>query len=189
MRVPNRLHRARKPQNRVLDGNEAWTDPSIWSEEAEAAFWRQRRRADHEQRARGSHGQSTCLRSFFEIVDLAEGFLTDAGIQIVAIADITGSVAKPCQFTPSFFPTEDGMRARWKRAYAVTHGLRGYEPVILYQVRDEYFVEDGHYRISVLTALGGRTIEAFVRVWNRTIVSAARARPATQSRSPTSTGS
>lgn len=165
MRVSKPLHRARKPQHRVPDGDEAWIDPSIWSEEAEHAFWQSRRRADQERRARGSHGQSTCLRSFFETVDLAEGFLTDAGIQIVAIADITGSVAKPCQFTPSFFPTEDGMRARWKRAYAVTHGLRGYEPVILYQVQDEYFVEDGHYRISVLTALGGRTIEAFVREW------------------------
>lgn len=99
-------------------------------------------------------------------MDLAGGFLKERGIRTVTISHITGSVAKPCQFTPDFRPSEDGMKDRWKRAYSVTHGLRGYQPVTLLQVEDEYFVEDGHNRISVVKALGGETIEANVKEWN-----------------------
>ena len=39
-------------------------------------------------------------------------------------------------------------------------------PVELVQVRDAYFVRDGHHRISVARALGQRDIEAEVMVWH-----------------------
>lgn len=152
-------------RSRGLD-DEAWRDPTIWSDEAEHAFWRQRRKARREQRTRRSHDESQCLKSFFDTIDLADGFVKERGIRTVTISHITGSVAKPCQFTPDFRPSEDGMKDRWKRAYSVTHGLRGYQPVTLLQVEHEYFVEDGHYRISVVKAIGGETIEANVKEWN-----------------------
>jgi hypothetical protein len=38
-------------------------------------------------------------------------------------------------------------------------------PVSLVQVGDEYFVRDGHHRISVAKAFGQETIEARVAVW------------------------
>jgi hypothetical protein len=38
-------------------------------------------------------------------------------------------------------------------------------PVELIQVRDVYFVQDGHHRISVARALGELDIEAKVTIW------------------------
>jgi hypothetical protein len=38
-------------------------------------------------------------------------------------------------------------------------------PVVLVQVGDIYFVEDGHHRISVALAWGEQEIEAEVTVW------------------------
>jgi hypothetical protein len=39
-------------------------------------------------------------------------------------------------------------------------------PVELVQVKDAYFVRDGHHRISVARAMGQRDIEAEVMVWH-----------------------
>ena len=39
------------------------------------------------------------------------------------------------------------------------------EPVQLIQIGDDYFVRDGHHRISVARALGETCIDAEVTVW------------------------
>jgi hypothetical protein len=151
---------------RGLARDALWDDPSIWSEEAEQAFTRARRRADREASAGRRSGQTVTLDLFEHAID-GLGVLSpnDPERQPVSISKIVGSVDKPGSFTRSFNPTDEALRARWKKVYAVTHGLRGYEPVSLYQVGDAYFVVDGHYRISVIASLGGKTIMAEVREW------------------------
>ena len=81
------------------------------------------------------------------------------------IADIIGSVGKGRFFTRSFLPKSSSLRARWKRAFAVAHSLRGYEPIELHQVDGSFYVVDGHFRVSVARALGFETIQALVRRW------------------------
>lgn len=143
-----------------------WDDPSIWSEEAEQAFARARRRADREASAARRGGMTVTLDLFEDVIGrLGVMSPKDVGRQPVPISKIIGSVDKPGSFTRSFNPTDQAQRARWKKVYAVTHGLRGYEPVSLYQVGDEYFVIDGHYRVSVIASLGGDTIMANVQEW------------------------
>jgi hypothetical protein len=44
--------------------------------------------------------------------------------------------------------------------------VAGCKPVQLIQVGAEYYVRDGHHRVSVTRALGQDTIEAEVTVWN-----------------------
>ena len=144
-----------------------WDHPSIWSEAAEQAFDQARRRARREERSAGNDGEgAVCLLDFHEV--LGDGSVLiprERGTKTVPISQIVGSIAKPCWFTRSFRPRREEMRGRWKRAYSVAHGLRGYEPVELYQLGESFFVVDGHFRISVAAAMGSDSVVAHVLQW------------------------
>jgi hypothetical protein len=124
-----------------------------------------RRRARQELKTIERSGSDRCLVSFDAVTAGRLLNRVDRGVGSVLIADVKGSVDKPCKFTPSFYPAEDGMKGRWKRVYGVTHGMIGYHPVDLYLNDDVYFVVDGHYRVSVVKALGGVTIHARIQEW------------------------
>jgi hypothetical protein len=83
----------------------------------------------------------------------------------VPLRRIVGSVGKAQYFTRTLDPATDDIRTRWKRAFALAHGLRGHEPVDLYQVAGDNYILDGHYRISVTRTLGNDTIQVTVRRW------------------------
>lgn len=149
-----------------LSADLRWDHPSLWSEEAEQAFQKARRRAKREERSAGDNEMAVCLVDFHDVV--GEGSLLgprDGGTRSVPIVAIVGSLAKPCWFTRSFNPRRDEMKGRWKRAYSVTHGLKGYESVELYQIGESFFVVDGHFRISVAVAMGSESIAAHVMEW------------------------
>lgn len=158
-------HESSVPPRPEPPTDEAWNHPSLWSDLAEQAFERARHKARREDRYRRSRGENPCMKSFFEV--LGSGIVRPVaeGVRAIDISRIVGSVAKPCAFTRSFQPRSDDLRARWKRAYGITRQLRGYDPVDLYRVGEEFFVEDGHFRISVVKSLGGRSIEASITNW------------------------
>ena len=56
----------------------------------------------------------------------------------------------------------DRSRERWVSIATLRLSDRGLPAVILLQVGEEYFVRDGHHRISVARALGEAFIEAHV---------------------------
>ncbi len=144
-----------------------WNDPSVWSEAAEQAFARARRRARRDSLTGRLFGHRWSLLAF----DQAHGARStpiDLGLRNVPLARIVGSVNKAADFTRSFHPTADSLRGRWKRAYGVAHGMRGYHPVDLYELDDAYFVVDGHFRVSVARSLGATSILARVRSWSQT---------------------
>ena len=60
----------------------------------------------------------------------------------------------------------DRCRERWLRIATARWRGMPLPPVDLVQVRDCYFVQDGHHRISVARALGQTNIEARVTVWH-----------------------
>jgi hypothetical protein len=142
-----------------------WNHPSVWSEEAEQAFIRARRRARRDVWAGRLFGHDWSLRSFDEACCRAVGSPIDVGLRNVPLARIVGSVNKAADFTSSFRPASDGLLGRWKRAYAVARGLRGFHPVDLYELDGEYYVLDGHFRVSVARSLGSDSILARVRSW------------------------
>lgn len=110
-------------------------------------------------------GKSTSLRSFNDVTRGRLLTKKDRGTSTVPLSKIVGSVDKPSFFTASFWPRSDELEPRWRKAYAVTHGLVGYHPIDLYQVGDDFFVVDGHFRVSVAKALGGDSISAHVEEW------------------------
>ncbi len=143
-----------------------WEDPSYWSEPAEQAFARVRRQARREALIDRLRGRQSTLASFDE-VERSSRLLPESmeHRQTVPLPLIVGSVGKDSLFTRSFLPKSGRLRGRWKRAFAVAHGLRGYQPIELYDVDGRFYVVDGHFRVSVAWALGHGTIQALVRRW------------------------
>jgi len=84
---------------------------------------------------------------------------------MVAIAHICGSENRAADFDCDFNPLQDRTRDRWLGIASALQRGRCLPPVALIQVCDRYFVRDGHHRISVAKALGQKTIEATVEVW------------------------
>lgn len=148
----------------TLQTDRPWNTTAYWSVPAERTFARMRREAERQLRRGRRRGRRSRSIPFDTV---AAGLLPDSDhhAATVPLDRIVGSVGKDHQFTRSFHPTRDADLARWKRAYAVAHGLRGYDPVELYEVAGRYFVVDGHYRVSVARALGSATIQATVRRW------------------------
>ncbi len=83
------------------------------------------------------------------------------GLHEVPLDMIVGSVGRYRDFTRTFLPRRDSLRARWA---AVDDRVKtsGLPPVELYQVGGAYFVRDGNHRVSIAHAQHAPSIEAFV---------------------------
>jgi hypothetical protein len=84
------------------------------------------------------------------------------GLRDIPIDKIVGSVGRYHDFTRSFLPRTNAVRARWQRLDALARGPEGFPPIEAYKVGDAYFVSDGNHRVSVAKQLGMKTIEAYV---------------------------
>ena len=88
-----------------------------------------------------------------------------AGIQAVPIARIRGSEARSKDFDADFRPTQTNTKDRWM-SIAIARRLGVALPALqLIQVGEDYFVRDGHHRISVARAMGEEYLDAEVIVW------------------------
>lgn len=84
------------------------------------------------------------------------------GRSTVEVARIVGSAGKHDQFDDEFMPLRGASPERWKR---IDHAYRaGVElpPVSLYRLDNDYFVQDGHHRVSVARFHGAEWMDAEV---------------------------
>ncbi len=80
----------------------------------------------------------------------------------IPVNQITGSVGRVQDFDRSFRPLKKHMANRWVSNYVFLRD--GNWPAIrVYQVGSQYFVEDGHHRVSVARSCGMAFIQA--EVW------------------------
>jgi hypothetical protein len=84
------------------------------------------------------------------------------GHQSIALAQITGSVARSADFDRRFRPRKSSLRQRWISIHQLARTV-GCLPIQLYQVGERYFISDGHHRVSVARASGASTIHA--EIW------------------------
>ncbi len=84
------------------------------------------------------------------------------GLRCVEIKRIVGTESRAGDFDADFNPRSDRTRDRWVRIAEVRLRQNALPPVDLIQVGSEYFVRDGHHRISVARALGNVFIDAQV---------------------------
>ncbi len=84
------------------------------------------------------------------------------GIISVPLARIVGSEGRVGDFDNAFNPLNDNTRDRWINIAVARRRGDSLPPVELIQVGGDYYVRDGHHRISVARAAGQREIEARV---------------------------
>lgn len=86
------------------------------------------------------------------------------GLRAVEIRHIVGTESRADDFDPLFNPRADRMRERWVRIAELRLRQAGLPAIDLIQVGGEYFVRDGHHRVSVARILGNAYIDANVTV-------------------------
>lgn len=111
-------------------------------------------------------GRRRCLRSLEAITHTTRVIARrDRGIQVVPLNQITGSEGRAHDFDADFRPCQAHNMDRWIGIAAARRMGITLPPVELIQVGSQYFVRDGHHRISVAWALGQVEIDAHVIVW------------------------
>ena len=86
----------------------------------------------------------------------------EIGVQSVPVDKIVGSLGRSHDFDSAFMPLNDRSRDRWISIDRLYHQTENLPPVKLYQVGGEYYVVDGHHRISVIRNHGQLYVEAEV---------------------------
>ena len=89
-----------------------------------------------------------------------------AGVQTVAVCQIRGSVDRADDFDADWRPLANSTQQRWLRVATARAQGQALPPVALIKFGQDYFVQDGHHRISVAQARGEMEIEAEVVEWD-----------------------
>ena len=88
----------------------------------------------------------------------------DAGSRTVPIKRIKGSEGRSGDFDCDFNPMQTRTFARWMSVAVARSSGETLPLVELIQLGDDYFVRDGHHRISVARVLGEEYVDAKVIV-------------------------
>lgn len=134
--------------------------------DAQHDFLRARRRATIAKlmtRLRGEPSDVGVVLPYEEVID-ALGFVSEhrAGLHVVPLDAIVGSVDRGRDFDRRFRPTSGRSRGRWEQIAAAARRGESLPPIDLLRVGDLYFVRDGHHRVSVARALGHTDIDSYV---------------------------
>ncbi len=78
----------------------------------------------------------------------------------IPLHKIVGSEGRVHDFDKQFRPLKSHVRDRWVGIFMAVRQGKLLPPVELIQVGDEFYVRDGHHRISVAKMLGQAAIEA-----------------------------
>ncbi len=87
------------------------------------------------------------------------------GARTVAIDQIHGSESRSEDFDFFFHPLNGRSMNRWVSVALARQNGVALPPVELIKVGEEYYVRDGHHRVSVAHAFGEAFIEAEVTEW------------------------
>jgi hypothetical protein len=80
----------------------------------------------------------------------------------VALEAVVGSVGRCADYTRGFLPLKDSDQARWTRVEQAFAESKPLPPIQVRQVGQDYYVIDGHHRVSVARQLGLSHLEARV---------------------------
>lgn len=134
--------------------------------DAQNDFLRARRHAAASRLAARLRGEPNDVRMVlpYEEVVAALGFESErpAGLEVVPLDAIVGTVDRERDFDRSFRPTSGRIRSRWEQIAAAMRRGESMPPVDLLRIGEIYFVRDGHHRVSVARALGRTDIDARV---------------------------
>lgn len=107
-------------------------------------------------------GQSTHLPMFPEEAPEKSPNRKFIGMKEIPLEQIVGTLNRDSDFDHKFRPLKSYLRDRWINVYlSLEDG--GWPPIVVHKVGEQYYVEDGHHRVSVARSLDRTFIEA--KIW------------------------
>lgn len=108
-------------------------------------------------------GKNTDLQSFSQSQQtLGTSNRSERGIHLINVDQIIGSLNDNKNFDDRFNPRNRISQGRWTRLYIGFISGDAIPPIEVYQIKDSYYVIDGHHRVSVARAIGQIMIEAHI---------------------------
>lgn len=83
------------------------------------------------------------------------------GIKQIHVHQVVGTLNRQPDFDAKFRPLGKHLRQRWINAY-LSLERDGWSPILVHKIGSEYFVEDGHHRVSIARLKGMYFIDAIV---------------------------
>ena len=84
------------------------------------------------------------------------------GVKDIHIDQIIGTLNRESDFDNKFRPLGKHLLDRWVNISAYLNP-DGWEPILVHKIGEQYYVEDGHHRVSVARSIGMFFIQA--KVW------------------------
>ena len=84
------------------------------------------------------------------------------GVQDVCVDQIIGTLNRDCDFDHRFRPLGKHLLERWINTF-IRLDRGGWSPIVVHKIGEQYYVEDGHHRVSVARSIGMIFIAA--KVW------------------------
>ena len=107
-------------------------------------------------------GRNSKLMKFHEQVKRADSNRRLLGVQDVRVDQIVGTLNRDSDFDDQFRPLGKHLLERWVKTFiSLQHDE--WAPIIVHKLGEQYFVEDGHHRVSVARSVGMVFITA--NVW------------------------
>jgi hypothetical protein len=107
-------------------------------------------------------GQNTNLAMFPEEAPQKSPNRKFIGVQEIPVEQIVGTLNRQSDFDHKFRPLKSYLRDRWVNVYLSLEN-DSWTPIVVHKVGEQYYVEDGHHRVSVARSLGRTFIEA--KIW------------------------
>jgi hypothetical protein len=123
--------------------------------------------------------KKVCLPDFSQVMAVLNPGAEQRGVQDIPVDQITGSASRTCDYDRFFRPLKNHLRERWVSAYLSLMNS-SWKPIKVYKVDSEYYVADGHHRVSVARYAGVAYIAA--EVFEYSLKSQAESKPARRSR-------
>lgn len=104
------------------------------------------------------------LRSFHEAREREQAVESvDRGVRMVPLGRIVGTVGRYNDFDDRFRPRRQGANPRLQGIIDAMRAGKSLPPISLYQIKDDYFVLDGHHRVVAARELGREEIAACIQ--------------------------
>ena len=106
----------------------------------------------------------------------------DRGLGEISLDAIGGSVNRTRDFTTSFLPLKYHLLERWTNIMVAMERMEPLPPIEVYKLGDQYYIIDGHHRVSVAKWLGIKELTAHViEIQTEGVAQAQSVRPQVQS--------
>lgn len=138
---------------------------SIYSAESEAkqAFSKVRSHATRHQIMNALRGKSSHLVTLDEALAEHEHVIQhDAGVQVIQLDEIVGTVGRTYDFDDEFYPKHDSSEYRWCDVAVAIYEGKPMPVIEVYHLNDGYYIIDGNHRVSIMKSLGQEFAEAHI---------------------------